>query len=150
MAPNNLVVAHFLDGKVVKGTTQDFSPVRPRFHVLPAGGSRGIAVYHEQLKAVFFVRDLDGDSSRADLRGFVAAPAEAAHGRKIAARFPDTELICGYAQARSPNRIGFFVFPADPGSNNIRIFVIAHPTVEISEGDEAEALAHRVLNAEAA
>jgi len=146
MAPNNLVVAHFLDGRVVKGTTQDFNPVRPHFHVLPTGASRGIQVQHSQLKAVFFVRSLDGDSSRADLRGFVSAPAEAAHGRKIAARFSDAELICGYAQNRSPNRPGFFVFPADPGSNNIRIFVIANPSVEVCEGDEAEALAHRILD----
>jgi hypothetical protein len=29
----NLVVAHFQDGRVLKGTTSDFFPARPAFHV---------------------------------------------------------------------------------------------------------------------
>jgi len=150
MAPNNLVVAHFMDGRVVKGTTQDFSPVRSRFHVLPVGAQQGIAVQHDQLKAVFFVKDLEGDSSRADLRGFIVAPPEAVHGRKVAVRFQDAEFICGYAQSYSPNRPGFFIFPADAGSNNIRIYVVVKSAAEICDGDEAEALANRTLDAEAA
>ena len=150
MSQTNLVVAHFLDGRIVRGTTQDFFPTRPTFHVLPVDGSRGILVQLSLVKAVFFVKDLRGDADRIDVRGFLTAPPEATHGRKIAARFPDTELICGYAQSYSPNRDGFFVFPADAGSNNLRVFVVKASTVEIREGAEAEGLAQRVIDAEAA
>lgn len=150
MAPNNYVVAHFLDGATLKGTTQDFAPTRPQFHVIPLGASRGQTVRLSELKAVFFVRTLDGDPERIDLRGFIAAPPQGVHGRKIAVRFADTELLCGYAQSYSSARDGFFIFPADAGSNNQRVFVVSGNAAEIRDGDEAEELAQRVLNSEAA
>lgn len=146
MAPANLVAAHFLDGRVVKGMTQDFVPTRPTFHVMPSDGARGVLVRIVQLKALFFVKSLDGDAERTDVRGFLDAPPQGIHGRKLAVRFQDTELICGYAQSYAPNRDGFFVFPADPDGNNLRVFVVTAAAVEVREGAEAEALARRVLD----
>ena len=32
------VVARFCDGRMLKGTTQDFKPASPRFHLAPAEG----------------------------------------------------------------------------------------------------------------
>jgi len=150
MAPNNPVVAHFMDGTILKGTTQDFAPTRAHFHIIPSGASRGQQVRLAQLKAVFFVRKLDGDPDRSDLRGFITAPPQGVHGRKIAVRFADAELLCGYAQSYSMSRDGFFIFPADAGSNNQRVFVITANAAEICEGDSAEALAQRILDSAAA
>jgi len=150
MTPTNPVVAHFLDGTVLKGTTQDFSPTRPTFHVLPADGGRGVPVRLAQLKAVFFVKNLAGHPERPDVRGFISAPPEATHGRKIAVHFGDTELLCGYAQSFSMNREGFFVFPADTGGNNQRVFVVTAAANEIREGADADALATRILESKAA
>ena len=144
------VVVHFLDGKVLKGTTQDFSPSRSSFHILPTDASPGVQVRCQQLKAAFFVKNLAGDPQRLDLRGFLAAPAETTHGKKIAVRFVDGELICGYSLSYSPRRDGFFMFPADPGSNNQRIFVVATSAQEIQEGSAAEELVQRILDAKAA
>jgi hypothetical protein len=144
----NGVVAHFLDGRVLKGTTRDFSPGRPAFHLHPQQGTP-CQVRMSQLKAVFFVKDLAGDPTRVDLLGFIKAPAETIHGKKIAVQFSDGELLCGYSLSYSPRRDGFFMFPADPGSNNLRVFVAAGEA-QIAGGAEAEELAQRVLDSRAA
>lgn len=145
MEINNKVVARYLDGRVLKGITRDFSPNRISFHVEVDGSGEIVELRLRHLKALFFVRSLDGDSSRMDLRGFVEGPAETAQGRKIAVRFRDDEFICGYTLSWSPDRDGFFMFPSDAGSNNQRIFVVAASTDEIKAGVQAEALAQRVL-----
>ncbi len=82
----------------------DFSPMRLMFHLHVSGGEM-TPIQTKQLKAVFMVRDLDGDRARQDTKGFVTLPAETAAGKKIAVRFKDGELICGYrmsSDARAP------------------------------------------------
>ncbi|HET9326871.1 MAG TPA: hypothetical protein VFQ05_08880 [Candidatus Eisenbacteria bacterium] len=143
------VVARFGDGKVLKGTTQDFFPNRPSFHLLPADGGASIEIRCKQLKALFFVKTFEGDRQRKDVRGFVTAPAETAQGKKIAVRFKDAEVICGYSLSYTPDREGFFIFPADGGSNNLRIYVVTASTTEVKAGPAAEAMAQRLLGADA-
>jgi hypothetical protein len=139
------VVARFSDGKVLKGTTQDFFPNRPSFHLIPTEGGNGLEIRCKQLKAVFFVKSFEGDSKRKDIRGFITAPAETAQGKKIAVRFKDGELLCGYSLSYTPDRDGFFVFPADAGGNNLRIYVLTGAATEVKAGPAAEVLAQRVL-----
>jgi hypothetical protein len=143
----NQVVARYLDGRVLKGVTRDFSPGRAGFHIEAHDTGEIVELRCAQLKALFFVRSLDGDPARQDLRGFVAGPAETAQGRKIAVRFRDDEFVCGYTLSWSPDREGFFMFPSDPGGNNHRIYVIAASTDEVQAGLQAEALAQRMLAA---
>jgi hypothetical protein len=139
----NLVVARYLDGRVLKGTTRDFSAMRPSFHVDVDGSGEVVEVRLRQMKAVFFVKSFEGDPARQDIRGFIDGPQEAPQGRKIAMRFRDGEFMCGYTMSWSPDREGFFVFPTDSGSNNDRIYVVASSTDEIKAGPQAEALAQR-------
>lgn len=143
------VVARFSDGKVLKGTTQDFFPNRPSFHLIPAHGGDGVEIRCKQLKAVFFVKTFEGDAKRKDVRGFVTAPAETAQGKKIAVRFRDGEVLCGYSLSYTPDRDGFFVFPADGGSNNLRAYVVTAATAEVKAGPAAEALAKRLIGPDA-
>ena len=138
------VVVRFEDGRALKGTTQDFKPVSPRFHLTPAAGGPAVEVQQVGLKAVFFVRGFEGSASREKVRGFVEAPAETPQGRKVAVQFRDGELLCGYTMTLAPDRAGFFVFPADPGSNNLRIFVLTAATSVIKAGPAAEQLAREV------
>ena len=145
MAELNRVVAHYTDGKLLKGTTQDFFPNRPRFHLQPADGSAPVEVRGRMLKALFFVREFAGNPTRRDLRGFINSPGETSQGKKIAVRFKDGELLCGYSLSYMPDREGFFMFPSDPGSNNLRIYVIAAATVEVKSGPGADVLAQKVL-----
>lgn len=146
MEISNLVVARYVDGRVLKGVTRDFSPNRGIFHVDVQDGSPAVELRFRQLKALFFVRTLEGDPAREDVRGFVHGPAETQHGKKIAVRFRDGEFVCGYTLSWSPDREGFFLFPADPNGNNQRIFVITGSTLEIKAGPAAEVLAQRVLS----
>ena len=149
MSEINKVVVHYLDGRIVKGTTQDFFPNRPLFHLTPPSGPV-LDIKCRDLKAVFFVRDLVGDDRRRDLRGFVTGPAETSLGKKIAVRFKDGELMCGYSLTFTPEREGFFVSPSDPGSNNLRIYVVMAAAAEVKAGVAAEALAQRHLGDQAA
>jgi len=146
MADLNRMVAHTLSGKLIKGTTQDFYPSRPLFHIQPADGGEMMEVRCKSLKAAFFVKEFDGNSSRQDIKGFLAGPGETAHGRKIAVRFKDGELLCGYSLTYSQEREGFFMFPADPKSNNIRIFVMVSATVEVKSGPAAEEAVQKHLD----
>jgi len=147
MTETSHVVAHFNDNKLLKGTTQDFFPNRPSFHMIPAGGGQAIQVDCMLLKAVFFVKTLEGNPRRTSIpAGFIAAPAATAHGKKIAVRFKDGELLCGYTLSYQPDREGFFLFPADPESNNIRVYVLAVAAAEIKAGPAAEALVRKVLS----
>jgi len=95
------------------------------------------------------VKTFEGDRHRKDIRGFIAAPAETAQGKKIAVRFKDTEVICGYSLSYTPDREGFFIFPSDSGSNNLRIYVVTVATAEVKAGPAAEAMAQRLLGADA-
>jgi len=135
-----------MDGRVVKGTTRDFFPNRPIFRVLPVGAAKESEIQCRQLKAVFFVKDLTGDENRKDLRGFVDGPGETTKGKKIAVRFKDGEFLCGYSLSYSPERVGFFLFPSDPGSNNLRIYVMTYAAVEVRAATAAEAMAQKALD----
>ncbi|MHB8078302.1 MAG: DUF6982 domain-containing protein [Candidatus Krumholzibacteriia bacterium] len=139
------VVARFANGKLLKGTTQDFAPNRSSFHLIPIDGSPSLEVRTDQLKALFFVKDLQGNPDRTSLRGFLDAPATSAQGRKLAVRFTDEEFLCGHTLSYQPGRPGFFMTPVDETGNNIRIYVVVAATVEIKAGLAAEALAAEVL-----
>jgi hypothetical protein len=140
------VVVRYANGKVMKGTTHDFFPNRPAFHVVAEEGGATVKVLCKELKALFFVKDFAGDAARQDLRGFVDGPVETATGKKVAVRFRDGELVCGYTLSYSSDRDGFFLFPADPGSNNLRVYVVTAATKEIKAGPAAEALAQKALD----
>ena len=96
MSDINKVVVHSMGGKLLKGTTQDFFPNRPLFHVLPTDAKASVEVKTKNLKAVFFVKDYVGSAARRDIRGFINGPGETAQGKKLAVRFKDGELLCGY------------------------------------------------------
>ena len=150
MLPTNRVVAHYMDGRVVKGTTQDFFPNRPIFRIIPVGSGKETEIQCRQLKAVFFVKDLAGDENRKDIKGFLDAPGETTKGKKIAVRFKDGEFLCGYSLSYSPERVGFFLFPSDPGSNNLRIYVMTYAATEVRAAAAAEAMAQKLFDEEAA
>ena len=150
MAESNRGVARLMDGTTIKGTTQDFFPNRPLFHVAPAGGGPVVEVRTKLLKAVFFVKDFTGDTTRRDVRGFLAAPVETAQGKKLAVRFKDGELLCGHSLSYSPEREGFFMFPADSHANNLRVYVLTAAAAEVKAGPAADALAQRLSGDRAA
>jgi hypothetical protein len=117
------VVAACLDGQRLKGYVFNFLATRDSFRLFPAENSpheAGVDVKFKVLKALFFVKDLEGRREHHDTYDMKAA----GHGRKIEVTFRDGEKIIGSTEAYNPQKPGFFLFPADPEGNNIRIFVV--------------------------
>ena len=56
----NKVIARFKDGTLIKGNTSDFFPNKARFHITCMDGKIE-KVSLEDLKAVFFVKDFEGN-----------------------------------------------------------------------------------------
>jgi hypothetical protein len=134
----NLVVARYLDGRTVKGFTEDFFPERPAFRVQSRTEDPQI-VRVRDLKAVFVVRDLAGDPTREKGRSFPEnyAPEK---GKKVAVLFKDGELLVGYTLTYLPGKQGFFVFPADADGNNLRVYVVSEAARQIRLGPAADQL----------
>ena len=145
MAGNNHVVVHFADGRLLKGTTIDFNVMQPKFHVAPLAGGPVVPVLSSEMKALFFVKSLQGRTHPVpSSAGFEAHKTPHSQGKKVAVRFKDGEILCGYTLTFVPGRPGFFMFPADADANNLRIYVVQSSTVEVRTGTDAEALAQRM------
>jgi hypothetical protein len=129
----NQIIARYQDGRVLRGQTMDFVPAKDRFHLVPAGAGtadKPLEVSVGELKGVFFVKDLQGNRLRKKDNAF--DPNAPAQGRKIRVVFKDGEVLQGYTQGYQPGRPGFFVIPADRGSNTERCFVVSSATKEVN------------------
>jgi Family of unknown function (DUF6982)/PilZ domain len=116
------VVARFNDGRIVCGYTNDFHPSKTQLHLSPNprhGESTLIPL--SQLKALFFVREFAGNPTLVETKVFSEAPK----GRKMEVTFHDNEVIIGSTLSYRGVGNGFFLQPADPRSNNLRVFVTA-------------------------
>ncbi len=125
------IVVRYSDGRLVKGFTQDFFPKKECFHVIRAGDSlRGVMeVSMRDLKAVFMVRDFVGDPQYKERKKYVAG--EKPSGRKMEITFMDGEVLVGSTLGYDQNRQGFFIFPADPRSNNMRAYVVSSAVAKV-------------------
>ena len=119
------VVVRYADGKVLKGFTQDFFPNKDRFHLLNSdkvSGAAPLLILVKDLKALFFVKDFDGNKTHEERRIFVEGDRPS--GRKVEVTFKDGEKLVGSTMGYDPHRPGFFVFPADDKCNNLRVFAV--------------------------
>jgi hypothetical protein len=83
----------------------------------------------KDLKALFFVKDLEGDSEHAEQLDF--DPSHPPVGRRIKVTFKDGESLVGTTTGYQPSRPGFFLVPADVDSNIERCYVVAVAAEEI-------------------
>jgi len=127
-ANHRKVVARYADGRIVKGYTFDFGASESRFHVFaqPTASGPSTPVLVRDLKAVFFVRDLVGNPARHDDQKF--PPGTMTVERHVEVRFRDGEVMLGTADSPITDPQGFFLTPADPGSNNLRAYVVIAAT----------------------
>ena len=121
------IVVRFKDGSLQKGTTSDFFPNRVVFHLKSATGEI-LDINIEELKAVYFIKNFEGDKDRID-KYTDDVPGE---GRKVQIKFSDGEILIGYSHGYAPTGSGFFVIPADLQNNNDRIYVITSATEKIT------------------
>jgi len=125
MEPTKVIVK-YTNGTVMKGFTQNFSPNRDWFYLTPLDKSSGgtIQVLVKRLKAIFIVRDFLGNPKHDERKKYVEG--ESPPGVKLEVTFNDGEVMVGSASlGYDPKRQGNFIIPADPDSNNIRVFVVS-------------------------
>jgi Family of unknown function (DUF6982) len=118
----NEVVAHYLDGRLIKGTCLDIDPTRPTCHIKTAEQGM-VQVMLAQLKALFFVRSLGGDPNYEEVKAVDATDARTRGASPIELQFADGERVVGLTTRFPPVRRFFYVLPADARSNNLRILV---------------------------
>ena len=124
----NKVVAHFVDGRLLKGYTHDFTPARDMFHLtsqLEEDFGTTYDVNISDLTAVFFVKTLKGNLGYKEKKQYDEVDASRLRGMRIRIEFNDGEIIRGISLGYSKSKKGFFIVPVDPRSNNERIYVIA-------------------------
>ncbi|GMV43385.1 MAG: hypothetical protein AMXMBFR64_51010 [Myxococcales bacterium] len=121
------MIVRYTDGRVVKGQSNDFSPLRDQFHIRSLGKRDNAPVALTELKAIYYVKYWDGRPFHKEKKTFPALGTRP--GRRVVVRFADGEELFGITQSYSPQQKGFYVYPTDPDSNNERIFVINGPSV---------------------
>src|SRR5262249_60405225 len=118
----NPIVADLLGGRVTKGASFDVFPDRLICHV--ATRDQGVVIVKlADLKALFFVKDLQGSADHHDEQTFAPGDPRVRGARLLEIRFRDGERLVGLAPAYSEAPPFFFVVPADATSNNLRILV---------------------------
>ena len=129
----NKIVVRYQDGRILKGYTVDFLPTRPTFHLTLIDAPQDaklLVIRIEEVKAIFFVKDYKGNPERKKLQVF--PDGKPIIGRKVRVTFNDGETLVGTTQGYDATRPGFFVVPADSGSNNERCFVVGRATTQVS------------------
>ncbi len=125
MEPTKVVV-RYTNGTVAKGFIQNFSPKKDFFYLTPANNSSGPPIYVsvKRLKAVFVVRDFHGNPQFEERNFYMEG--EDPPGLKLEVIFTDGEVMVGSSMlSYDPKRPGNFIIPADPESNNIRVYVVS-------------------------
>ena len=95
----------------------------------PTGGTPR-EIQTKNLKALFFVKDYAGNKEHVERNEF--DPSRPAPGRRIKVVFKDGEVLLGTTTGYQRGRPGFFIVPADPGSNIERCYVVTAATKEIT------------------
>jgi len=119
------VVVRYSCGRLIKGFTQDFFPAKKLFHLTPVDNPSGepIEVSIEDLKAIFMVLDFVGHPLYKERKKYVEE--EKPSGQKVEVTFIDGEVLVGSTLNYDPKQQGFFIFPADLRSNNIRVYIVS-------------------------
>lgn len=141
IAERNRIVVRYKDGRLLKGFTHDFTPVKDIFHItseLESDKGKIYEVFCPHLKAIFFVKTLEGNVNYKEKKGFDEVDTSGLKGIKIRVEFTDGEVMRGISLGYSKNRKGFFIIPVDPQSNNERVYIIANSVRDVKLGSAAE------------
>ena len=133
-----MIVARYLDGRVVKGRTTDFHPENDSFVVDVNAELPSERLSMKDMKALFFVRSLEGNPQRRDHREF---PKGTALRTKLWLEFRDGEQMAGWPVSAALGKKGFYVLPTDPDSNVEKAYVFRESLSRILEGKAAESAA---------
>jgi hypothetical protein len=127
----NDVVAHYLNGSIVKGTSMDVVPSKGFCHIRTDEGIT--KVDFKDLKALYFVKDLSGNPKRKDSQEVQEDDMRLRGSRLLEVIFKDDERLVVLCNTFPPKTERFFVLPIDIDSNNQRILINRDAVVSITE-----------------
>ncbi|MBI5848351.1 MAG: hypothetical protein HZB31_10470 [Nitrospirae bacterium] len=136
------VILRFLDGTVLKGHIRDFSEKSDELILQELGSDIARVMKNDVLKAIFFVRTFEGNREYNEKKSYgIRKP----HGHRTFIKFIDGEDMVGFLESELPwdkgfflshhtvnNLKGFFLLPADEGSNNLRVFIFVHAVQDVT------------------
>ncbi|MBI5074060.1 MAG: hypothetical protein HZB62_02650 [Nitrospirae bacterium] len=136
------VVLKFLDGTIIKGYLRDFSEKSDELKLQEPDANAVRTVKSDLLKAIFFVKSFEGNRQYSEKKTYgIRKP----HGHRTFIKFIDGEDLVGFLESEMPwdkgfflshhtinNLKGFFLLPADEGSNNIRVFIFVHAVKDLT------------------
>src|ERR1041384_3138839 len=116
------IVAHLIDGTIVKGTSLDVDPKRPTCHLRPEAGE-AVEIALADVKALFFVKSWSGESGRNDAKQPVTGDSRLLGAKLVRVVFADGEEIVGLMNRLPPLTPHSSILPIDPHSTHIRSLV---------------------------
>jgi hypothetical protein len=122
------LVVHYLDGRLIRGWSPDLFPNKPSFHVTDWQTNETTQVQLAELKGVFYVKEYTGMTGRRHRRYDLT---RAGLGRRVRVQFIDGEVVEGYTNGYSRDRLAFYLFPPDPEDNTERILVVTKATADV-------------------
>jgi hypothetical protein len=122
MLHGHLIVAHMLDGSILKGTSLDVDAKKPSCHLRPREGEP-LEIALADTKALFFVKTETGRPEYNETRAPSQGDVRLVGAKRMKVRFADSEEIVGLTNRFPPITPYFYMLPIDPVSNNIRILV---------------------------
>jgi hypothetical protein len=139
--PYKQLVVKYIDERILKGTPTTWDIDSDGFNLLPRdalpGSNEEIYISFADLKAVYFVRDFDGQIGKK-----IVSPATQIRGLHMLLKFSDKENVEGYtSESYSPASPRFYFFPADQSGNTISLLVERRhlEKVELLDAKEQEA-----------
>ena len=116
------VVAHFLDGRLVKGQSFDVSSAKSDCTIHATDGT-SVRVTLSELKGLFIVTDFAGKPDYKEVKSATPGDPRGRGARWLELTFLDGEVIVGASTNYSDQSPFFAVVPTDTKSNNTRILV---------------------------
>jgi hypothetical protein len=139
MENRHKVILRFLDGKRLKGYIKNVTIADDYVFMEEEGSSNAEKVRVKDLKAIFFVKNFEGNKEYRERKSFTGTTSSC---KRVFVRFKDGESMTGCLDGDTPwekgfflesqKGNGFFLIPADDESNNIRIFVIASAVKDVA------------------
>jgi hypothetical protein len=117
-----LIVAHRTNGTIEKGTSLDVDIKHPACHLRRETGEV-IEILLADVKALFFVKSLAGESTRHESKEPHVGDSRLVGARRVRVVFADGEEVVGLMNRYPPITPFFFMLPIDAQSNNIRILI---------------------------
>ena len=134
MRKRKKVVAHFRDGRTVKGYMLGLAPDEDVVYMVPPNldsyGVEAVSISH--LKAIFFVKSFDGDRHRLKCNALAKQALRKMVEPKVKVTFRDAEVLYGTIADGHSKDQNFFVAPADKHNNNNMVYVVSDSTLSVA------------------